>query len=130
MFSSSWEDTLYDVFDWENVLAFIVILLVILIATHHQEKDMTFWFAWVLLFAVFALWMYWKCVARPSTEYEQLLNHIGNIGIGSGASASPRGLGGESSSLEMSEVRTTGDIMDATSYQSRPAFGSSNREIE
>lgn len=124
----SWEDTLQYILDWEHVLAFLEILVLWQILTHYREEDGG-WILWIYIFllnGIAALWIYWKCIVRPSMQYYELLNHIGSIGTGvtggvNGQTQDGRGAGEHT--VEMRDVRTTEDIMDATSYQSRPAFG-------
>ena len=116
------EETLQYILDWEFIFSVCVTLLLFLLLTYaKKEKDLMFYLTLLLINVLAVLWVYWRCISRPSMQYIELSSnpqvHLSSDLVHGGGDRN-RNSGRYSCSLH-----TIQDILDTNALQeATPAF--------
>ena len=119
------EETLQYILDWEFIFSVCVILLLCLLLSYaKKEKDLLFYLTLLLINLLAALWVYWRCISRPSTQYLELYSNPQLHLCGGEYSSGPSYGGNRNSGKYEYELHTIQDILDTNTFQeAKPAFG-------
>ena len=112
------DDYLHYLISLETLTSIVLILLLCLVFVR-GKYDASFWAVMSFTIAVILFYIYWKCIRSPS-QYYALSSTIYPF-------AQRERSNGNLANNEA--MRTTGDIIDTTSYQSRPAFGQQRSSV-
>jgi hypothetical protein len=106
-----YDEYLHYIFSWETLLVLLSTFLICM-AVLRGKLDALFWVSLSIVIIFILFYIYWRCIRSPS-QYYSLSNTIYPFMYGDSGGSMNNG----------DNVRTTADIIDTTSYQSRPAFG-------